>query len=337
MPLASFIENMSPAIEMELQTCVAFADGDDLSELYQMLKYHLGWEGVGAGFKAQGKRIRPLLLLLTNEATGGEWKRALPASASVELVHNFSLIHDDIQDKSEIRRGRSTVWKKWGKAQAINAGDSMFALAHIALQRLENTIPTSIIHHATEVMRTACLTLTQGQYLDLAYEGRGDLTTDSYWPMVTGKTASLLAACVEIGAILGGVEAAGLPAYREFGINLGLAFQVHDDLLGIWGDATITGKSAEMDLLSGKKSLPILYALEKNGLFADRWKQGNIQSNEVADLSKTLEAEGAKIYAQKMTNQLTLKALHAFETTNPTSEAAKALIEMANQLMERED
>ncbi len=175
MPLSNYFDLLLPAIEQEMKACVRETREQGLEELYSMLEYHLGWEGPGSGPKAQGKRVRPMMVLLSNASAGGDWEIALPAAAAVELVHNFSLIHDDIQDNSPLRRGRETVWKMWNIPQAINAGDSMFALAHIALKRLANQVPDGIALEAYKILPEACLTLTQGQYLDLSYENRNDL------------------------------------------------------------------------------------------------------------------------------------------------------------------
>jgi geranylgeranyl diphosphate synthase type I len=313
-----------------MQQVVAAAKNDGLDELHHMMAYHLGWEGEGAGARAQGKRIRPQMVLLASAAAGGDWRQALPAAASVELLHNFSLIHDDIQDNSPLRRGRPTVWSLWGIPQAINAGDSMFALAHVSMLKLGASLPEHIVLEAYGVLTAASLTLTQGQYLDLSYEQRGDLTLEAYWPMISGKTASLLAACAELGALAAGAGHETRAAYRSFGEKLGLAFQARDDLLGIWGEAQETGKSAESDLLSGKKSLPVLFALEKKGGFAARWNNG-----EVPELAAQLEAEGARDYARDMVAQLTRSALAALEQTGPLPEPGEALTELANMLLSR--
>ncbi|MDH5508236.1 MAG: polyprenyl synthetase family protein, partial [Anaerolineae bacterium] len=321
MSLTDYYDIMLPAVESELQTCVNIANGADLEELHKMMAYHLGWEGEGAGPQARGKRVRPMLVLLTCAAAGGAWEKALPAAAAVELVHNFSLIHDDIQDDSPLRRSRPTIWTKWGVAQAINAGDSMFSLAHIALQRLDASIPPVTIIEAMRVLQNACLTLTQGQYLDLAYESRGELSLDSYWPMVSGKTAALLAACSELGALAAGVDDHTRATYRQFGEFLGLAFQVHDDLLGIWGDAVLTGKSAESDLMAGKKSLPVLYALEQKGAFAQRWNGAAVTAEDVPELAAQLEAEGARQYAQDAASRLTQQALDMLSQAKPQGAA----------------
>ena len=323
------------AIEDELRQAVRRAGGPGLDELQSMLSYHMGWEGEGAGPEAAGKRIRPLLVLLCSASAGGDWRRALPAAAAVELIHNFSLIHDDIEDNSPLRRGRPTVWKKWGVPQAVNAGDAMFTLAHLELLHLEETASPEIAFRAALIMQETCLHLTQGQYLDIAYENRGDLTLEAYWPMVSGKTAALIAACAHLGALVAGREPGICEAYRQFGRLLGLAFQTQDDLLGIWGDAALTGKSAESDLVSGKKSLPALYGLSQNGKFARRWAEGPIRPEEVPMLAKLLESEGGRAYALDTANELTDQALQALETAGPKGEAGEALRDLAHKLLNR--
>ena len=275
---------MLPKIEEELVSIVRQARVHDSEQFYSMLAYHMGWDE--RAVVAQGKRIRPLIVLLTTSATGGKWERALPAAAAVELVHNFSLIHDDIQDGSDLRRGRPTVWKIWGMPQAINVGDAMFALAHAAMLRLADTSSPETVIRASRLLLQTCLELTKGQYLDMQYEDRNDLTVDDYWPMVSGKTAALLAACTELGAIIASATEATCTAFHEFGRSLGLAFQAQDDYLGIWGDAALTGKSAESDLIPGKKSLPILFGLTQKGLFSQRWFEGPIGPEEVPTLAK---------------------------------------------------
>lgn len=326
---------MFPAIETELKACVQAAYGAGLDDYAHMLAYHLGWEGEGAGPKAQGKRVRPMMVLLSAAAAGGDWAAALPASAAVELVHNFSLIHDDIQDNSALRRGRKTLWVKWNVAQAINAGDALFALAHLALKRLDGRVPPDRALAAHRILPLASLTLTQGQYLDLSYETRDDLTPADYWPMIRGKTGALLAACAELGAALAGAPTDRLASYRRFGELVGLAFQVYDDYLGIWGDAALTGKSAESDLLAGKKSLPVLYALEQAGAFAERWRQGPLAAADLPAMTLQLEVEGAREYVQAEADRLTQEALAALTAAGPETDASLALEELARRLIAR--
>jgi geranylgeranyl diphosphate synthase type I len=337
MTLSQLSELYLPAIEAQLQAVVDMAAGEDglTAEMRAMLAYHMGWEGEGAGPAARGKRVRPLLVLLVTSAAGGDWQAALPAAACVELIHNFSLVHDDIQDGSPLRRGRPTVWQKWGVAQAINAGDALFTLAQFALLDLETQLAPHDVLRAARLMQRTCLALTQGQYLDLSYEARGDLNLQAYWPMVSGKTAALLSACTELGAITAGATETVCSAYRHFGRDLGLAFQALDDLLGIWGDAAMTGKSADSDLVAGKKSLPVLYALEQDGLFAARWSQGAILAGEVPRLAAQLEADGARAYTQNRAAELTGRALFALQDARPQGPAGEALRALADQLLAR--
>jgi geranylgeranyl diphosphate synthase type I len=252
------------------------------------------------------------------------------------LIHNFSLIHDDIEDNSPLRRGRPTVWKLWGIPQAINTGDAMFTLAHLALLRLEETTTKVITLEAARILVTTCLHLTQGQHLDISYENQTDLTLEDYWPMVRGKTAALLACCTELGALVADVDPVTQKKYRGFGRDLGLAFQAQDDLLGIWGEASQIGKSNLSDLVEGKKSLPILYGLEQDGPFAARWRQGPITPGEVPSLAVQLEVEGARLYTQQTANKLTQQALSTLEEVNPQGEAGEALMDLAKQLLRRD-
>ena len=331
-----YVATFLPAIEEELRQAILQSNSPNLAEYRTMLGYHLGWEGEGAGPEARGKRVRPIIVLLTCAAAGGEWQHALPAAAAVELVHNFSLIHDDIQDNSPLRRGRPTVWKRWGVAQAINAGDAMFTLAHISLLRLEGTALPGIAIQAARILQLACLHLTEGQFLDLAYETHGELSLEAYWQMVGGKTAALLAACTELGALVARASDPRREAYRQFGFSLGMAFQAQDDILGIWGNSALTGKSAESDLLSGKKSLPVLYGLTQKGAFAKRWSQGPVSPEEIQSLAVQLEAEGGRAYAQAAASRMTDQALQALAEAQPLGEAGQALAALADQLLGRQ-
>ncbi len=336
MILKEFRKELLPAIEQALKEAMAPANSVGHEAMYAMLAYHLGWEGEGAGARATGKRIRPTLLLLTCAAAGGDWKKALPAAAAVELLHNFSLIHDDIQDGSEQRRGRPTLWSVHGIAQAINAGDAMFSLAHMSLEILQKTCSRAVYVTAANLLPRTSLQLTQGQYLDLTYENIDDLSLDAYWPMIWGKTAMLIRACAQLGATIAGVTGRKLKAYLTFGEKLGLAYQVHDDLLGIWGDPQEMGKSAHSDLLSGKKSFPVLYALDQKGEFAKRWIRGGVPFERVKEFAALLEAEGAKEFTRKEAARLTDEALQALKVAKPSGDAGAALVELASELGRRE-
>ncbi len=341
-------KTMLKAVEEELQRQVARLDQPRTQPFHEMLTYHMGWTGDGAGPEATGKRIRPLLVLLstascnenevettTSDTYTSYWLRAKSAAAAVELVHNFSLVHDDIQDNSDKRRGRNTVWVKWGAPMAINAGDALFVIANQAVVDLIEYYPAEIVVKAAKILNDICLDLTRGQFLDMSYEEHSDLSIDDYWPMVSGKTSALLSACTHIGALLGGADESKQEAYRLFGHHLGLAFQVQDDILGIWGDEAVTGKSAASDLVEGKNSLPILYGLGKQGNFAKRWMQGPIAPNEVKEVAAQLEDEGGKSYAKEFAEKETQKALEFLNKADPKGEAGKSMLELANLLLKR--
>jgi geranylgeranyl diphosphate synthase type I len=334
--MTELLESLLPAIETELQRQIARLDQPRLEPFHSMLTYHMGWSGEDAGPEATGKRVRPLLTLLTTAACGTDWQPALPAAAAVELVHNFSLVHDDIQDNSEKRHGRPTTWVKWGVPLAINVGDALFVLSNLALIDLSKDYPAESVIQVAQILHETCLDLTRGQYLDMSYESRNDLSIDDYWPMIAGKTAALLAACCQIGAILGKADEAAIAAYRDFGHYLGLAFQVQDDILGIWGDETTTGKSAAGDLLEGKKSLPVLFGLSKNGPFAQRWLGGPLTIVEVPALAEQLAREGARDYTQQAADQMTDLAIQSLRLADPQGEAGETLSDLANRLLKRE-
>ncbi len=337
MSLKQFTETMLPAVEIELQRVVKLLQMPGTAGFEDMLSYHMGWTGEGAGPEAQGKRIRPLILLLTCSAAGGDWQSSLPAAVSVELIHNFSLVHDDIQDQSELRRGRPTVWKKWGLAHAINAGDALFILAQLALLDLANKYPAELTNKISVVMNKACLALSSGQFMDMSFEKQKNLTIEDYWQMVSGKTAALLAASTHIGALLGDIDETIQEAYRDFGHYLGLAFQAQDDYLGIWGNSALTGKSTESDLVTGKKSLPILFGLNRNGKFTKRWNEGAaILPNEVPNLAEQLSEEGAKLFTQETGDQMMDLAIQALRVVDPKNEAGEALFELAHWLLDRQ-
>jgi geranylgeranyl diphosphate synthase type I len=259
------IADLIPQIDAELREITRTPDRS-LGPYYGMLHYHLGWldEELNPIQTASGKRLRPLLCLLSCQALGGVPSQALPAACAIELIHNFSLVHDDIQDASQTRRGRRAVWDIWGLDQGINAGDGLFALAHLALHRLSDRgVSPSRQLAASLALNRACLALCEGQYFDMAFEELLNIDLDQYLWMIRRKTAALLAASTEIGASLATDDDRAIKQFYQFGEQLGLAFQIQDDLLGAWGDEKVTGKSAASDIRDKKKTLPVVYALNQ--------------------------------------------------------------------------
>ena len=337
MTLDTFSQEYLPAVENELQRIVNdYVPPSKISlDLHSMLAYHMGWEGPGAGPEAQGKRIRPLLVLLSAASLGFPWQNSLPAAAAVELIHNFSLIHDDIQDQGQLRRNRPTLWTKWGIPQAINAGDTMFTLAQLAILQVEKTSNLKIALSSSQLLNKACLELTLGQYLDLSYETRQGLSLEDYWPMISGKTAALLSTCTELAAVISGAPKETCAALRDYGRYLGLAFQVQDDFLGIWGKTDQIGKSNQSDLVSGKKTLPVLYSLGQNGGFARLW-HNSISLTDLPAAVELLTSEGAYAFTKDTSEHLTQQALQSLEKGMPfANEARAALLELTHNLLNR--
>jgi len=327
--------SMLPAIEAELQKQVRRIDTPGMGAFYQMLRYHMGWSSGRGARPAGGKRLRPLLTLLVCRAVGGSWRRALPAAAALEIVHNFSLVHDDIQDNSPTRRGRPALWKLHGMPLAINAGDALFTIANLAILDLPRSTPRGTLIHVAQILQEACLDLTRGQHLDLSHKEASRLTLRAYWSMIDGKTAALISACSEIGAALGSAGRSVQLGYRKFGRLLGAAFQVQDDILGIWGDEALTGKSASTDLVEGKLSLPVVYALGQKGRFASLWSKSPKDPRMVGTLRSRLEEEGALAYSERQAERLTNAAITELDALHPNGPAGKALRELVLQLLSR--
>lgn len=239
--------------------------GSGLEPFYGMMSYHLGW--VDRDFAPRearmGKSLRPSLCMLLGEGLGAQAKNLVHFAAGLELLHNFSLIHDDIEDRSERRRNRPTVWSIWGEPQAINAGDGLLSLAHLAWLRspmAENDSATFIA--ALRSAESTILRLCEGQFLDMQAERRLDMSSSSYLKMIGRKTAGLIGEAAWLGARAANVPAPLREVSRAFGADLGIAFQIRDDILGIWGDETETGKSSSTDIATRKMTLPIIVALE---------------------------------------------------------------------------
>ncbi|MEJ2411824.1 MAG: polyprenyl synthetase family protein [Anaerolineales bacterium] len=333
--LTSFSEKVRPSLREELQQVISQAGDHNSPELLEMITYQLGWTGENAGSKAEGKQLRAVTTLLACEAAGGDWQIALPAAAAVELLHNFSLIHDDIEDLGETRRGRPSVWKIWGKAQAINTGDAMFALANISILNLADSVSTKAALQAGALFHATCLRLTQGQHLDISFENRDEVELDTYWKMVGGKTAALLAFCLQVGALAAGADLEIQAHYRDFGHYLGMAFQVQDDILGIWGVEEQTGKSITDDLVTRKKTLPVIYGLAQKKTFYQIWTEQDITAENAVQLAEILQAEGGRAYAQSAADRLTDLALAALDKAQPADQAGEILRTLAQNLLQR--
>ena len=245
---------------------------------YGQMQYHLGWVDTSFSPVASnpGKLLRPTLLLLAYEAAGAanacseaaahnahHLRCALPAAAAVELTHNFTLIHDDIEDGDAERRHRPTLWNVWGIPQSINTGDGMFALARLTLWSVvEEGVEPAIAVRLGAMLDRACLVLAEGQHLDISFEILDDISVSMYVDMISRKTAALMGCAAEMGALLGTRDQETIDRLRSFGYAMGIAFQVRDDILGAWASTEKLGKTPAGDIYRRKKSLPVLHALE---------------------------------------------------------------------------
>ncbi len=345
----AFASKWLPRLEEEMQTVLAIRHPMQANH-YAMMHYHMGWadESLRPGALGAGKRIRPLICLMACEAVGGDPVKAMPAAAAVEILHNFSLVHDDIEDGDETRRHRPTLWALWGVPQAINVGDGMFALAYFALLRsAENNSadPTSDSAGgksrslaAVDRLTQICIELTEGQHLDLRFEERDDVTVADYLRMIGGKTAALIAGSTALGAMFGGARQPEIECLYRFGYSMGLAFQIQDDILGIWGDTDVTGKPAGNDILRRKKSLPLIYGLEqaqKGRGIRSLWRIGITEEN-LSEAITLLEQSGAKRWSTTQVLKYHNEGMQALRQALGNQTSSSLLLELADQLLQRQ-
>ena len=312
--------------------------------VYRMLRYAMGWSDEQGHPHAatEGKALRPTLCLLACEATGGSLRRALPAAVSVELIHNFSLIHDDIQDRDETRHHRPTLWAVWGDPKALVAGNILRVIADTALWRLVGEgVAFEKALQAAGLLTEAYLEMIEGQYLDLQYEGRRDIGIGDYLNMVSKKTGALIRCALNIGALLGTSDERTARAFRLCGSSLGRVFQIRDDVLGIWGDEGATGKPVGADISRKKNTLPVVYAMSQ-ARGGDKEKllriygQATIGDEEVATAREIMERTGARAYAQDLAYEYRETALSSLSGVELAPGARADVEEISDFLLTRE-
>jgi geranylgeranyl diphosphate synthase type I len=321
----------------------------DLQGFYGQIAYHFGW--VDSNFSpAQGKSgklLRPTLLLLAYEAAGA-WgattapgkdylQRALPAAAAIEMTHNFTLIHDDIEDGDTQRHHRPTLWAIRGIPDAINTGDGLFALSRLTLwDVLREGVEAEIAARLGSALDKACLVVAEGQYLDISFEKRLDISVAMYVDMIGRKTGMLMSCATEMGALLGTRDQETIERLRRFGYAMGIAFQVRDDLLGVWASTEELGKTPAGDIYRRKKSLPVLHALEHADEDDRRYlRQFYTQETPVSDeqveaVLEIFERTGTKAYCRAFLAEqcyLAYEALHSVPR-NDSAIAARAIEDM---------
>ena len=316
--------------------------GDRPEGLFAWMRYHLGWEDADGEpvLASPGKMIRPVGLLLANELAGGDPERAIPAAAAVELVHNFSLLHDDVEDRSDRRRDRPTVWTFAGEAQAINTGDGMFTLARMAMHRLaDRGLEATLAVRAMRELDDACLRLVEGQYHDISFEERRDVSVHEYLTMAAGKTAAMFSSPLAIGAIIAGADEPLVQAFRAAGRHIGLGFQMVDDILGIWGDPAVTGKPVQDDLRSRKMTYPVIRALEGGdrtaAVLQALYESPPHADEDLDEIAALVEAGNGRFVAERRAIEERDRAIAVIEDAGIGGEGPERLVEYASQAIGR--
>ena len=283
-----------------------------------------------------GKRVRPVCVLMGNELFGDIIPDAFHAATAIELFHNFSLIHDDIMDRAPIRRGMETVHQKYGESTALLAGDVMFVRAYEYLNKLGVNNLQKVLHLFNETAAAVC----EGQQLDMDFEKRTTVSLDEYVAMITLKTSVLLAASLQLGAILGGTGEGNQHHLYEFGKNLGIAFQVQDDYLDVFGNPEKFGKQVGGDILSNKKTFLLIHTMETAAPKQLQALQQLMQENAPDKVEKVTQLfKECKVddWAKALKDKYLQTALQHLEDTAVTSARKKPLMELADYLIQREN
>ncbi|HJQ02305.1 MAG TPA: polyprenyl synthetase family protein [Jatrophihabitans sp.] len=333
---------VSPALESSMdgfRTAMQAAVGRMDPHMAAVSAYHLGWATADGTpeLTGSGKGVRPALALLSAQAAGAPAELGIDAAVAVELVHNFSLLHDDVMDGDTQRRHRPTVWSLWGVPTAILAGDAMLTIAQEVL--LDSDSPHRL--PALRMLLAATRELIRGQVEDLEFETAQEVTVQQCRQMVAGKTGALLAASASLGCVLAGGDQRVVDALSDYGYRLGTAFQLVDDLLGIWGDPVVTGKPVLSDLRSRKRSLPISYAACQPGpagQAVSRWLHAGQPSTEqeLARIAEQVAATGAQTWATDEAARQVEQAEAALATA-PIDRQVKRELSMLAQFVIRRD
>lgn len=317
------IAEYSADIESAIRS-LSFPDGK-LGSLYQPIEYALS---------AGGKRIRPVLLLMSADAFGGKAPEAIRPAVGIETFHNFTLLHDDVMDNSDVRRGRPTVHKKYDANTAILSGDTMLTLAIQYVSEVDN----ALLREVLDTFNSMAIDVYEGQQLDMDFEKADKIALSDYLEMIEGKTGSLLGAAAKIGALIGGASQEDARLMYEFGVMTGLAFQIQDDWLDTFGDATTFGKPIGGDILNGKKTYLYVAALEEGGQTAEALRVAfNMPAGDskVKVVTRLYEKIGVGEKSKKAVGHYSSKALKALNATSLPEEKKEAFRKLAEKLIGR--
>ncbi|AGK60555.1 farnesyl-diphosphate synthase /geranylgeranyl-diphosphate synthase [Archaeoglobus sulfaticallidus PM70-1] len=282
-------------------------------------------------FKAGGKRLRPVLSLVVSEALNRDYRKILPSAVAIETIHNFTLIHDDIMDQDEMRRGVKTVHNMWGEPVAILAGDTLFSEAFYLMTFCD--VDKENLIRGVRTLADVCVKICEGQYLDMSFEEREKVSEEEYIEMVTKKTSVLIAASCALPAILFGEDEEVIQSLWDFGIYSGIGFQIHDDVLDLVGRDK-TGKDWASDILEGKKTIITIKAFEQ-GRLPEIFGKGKASTEEIEDAVKILEEIGAISYASNLAEKYIEMAKEKLNVL-PNSNAKRVLEGIADYFVKRE-
>jgi geranylgeranyl diphosphate synthase type I len=310
--------------------------------IYDSLRYYMGWAEVDGTltYGPEGKRLRPTLCLLACEAVGGDPADALPAAVAIEFVHNFSLIHDDIEDGDRTRHHRPTLWVVWGEPTALIAGNNLLAISDMATQRLRDAGVSTAIR-AGHILTERYLSMMEGQYLDIAYEGRTDVTVDEYLMMIERKTGALIEGAVELGALVGARGSSEVvEGLRAVGDDIGRIFQIRDDVLGIWGGPAL-GKPIGADITRKKNSLPVVHVLEHARGAQQRelqriYARDEISAIDVERVLDVMDGLGTQRWCQGQAETRWNRARKRLGSLQLSSDATREFLELGEYLLVRE-
>jgi geranylgeranyl diphosphate synthase type I len=278
-----------------------------------------------------GKRLRPSMLLLAGEAAGGNAAALAPAAVSIELIHNFTLIHDDIMDNADVRRGRAAVHKLWGLSGAILAGDTLYSKAFQVL----GTSPAEprVVLDAMNVLSRTCTAICEGQWLDLEFENRENVSEEEYMEMIEKKTGVLYGASACMGGLLAGASLATAKGLEEFGRLTGMGFQIQDDVLDLTAPEKVLGKRRGGDLVEGKKTLIMIHALD-HGVRPEVFGKKDASIEEIERSIAILEGSGSIEYASSRATDLVERGKRALDVL-PDSPAKALLLDLADFMVRR--
>ena len=293
--------------------------------LYEPIEYTLA---------AGGKRVRPQLAVIASQLFGGKDEEVLPAALALEVFHNFTLLHDDVMDKADVRRGRPTVHVKWNENTAILSGDQMLIEAY----KLLSGVPADKLPKVLQLFNKMATEICEGQQYDVDFENQEQVTIDDYLKMIRLKTSVLLANALQTGAYIAGADEQAQDSLYQFGIHIGLAFQIQDDILDVWGDPKTFGKAVGGDISCNKKTFVYLEARRRGGERLEEWYSQVLEDNteKIAAVKEIFEQLGVRATCEKVVEDYTQKALSLLNLL-PQNASTGQLRLLANKLTTRKD